>query len=76
MVKAQEENIGNRRRKVPEESAELEEEIILRRAQDCHSSSSAVALECVWKIIPTTWTSHFAETSGFAWENKINLNDR
>lgn len=47
MVKAQEENIGNRRRKVPEESAELEEEIILRRAQDCHSSSSAVALECV-----------------------------
>ena len=43
---------GNRRRKVPGESVESEKEVILRRAQDYHSSSSAAALECVWKIIP------------------------
>ena len=38
---------GNRRRKVPGESVESEKEVILRCAQDYHSSSSAAALECV-----------------------------
>ena len=38
---------GNRRRKVPRESVESEKEVILRCAQDYHSSSSAAALECV-----------------------------
>lgn len=44
--------VRNRRRKVPGESVESEKEVILRCAQDYHSSSSAAALECVWKIIP------------------------